>query len=208
MNPLVWMANILGWPVVHLTIGFVSVRLPAHLFARDNWLTAPRGFEDGGRIYRDWMGIRKWKSLLPDGAPRFGGFAKKRLLARETEYLQRFMLETRRAEIAHWCMLCLPSCFLSVEPALGMLGHDRIRVRRQSSLHTCAALQPHHAFSRDADPVSGICKSMSQPSRKLDGATRRRRYVIHLACASEAGGDHRRYVVRIRLLDISRQRYG
>ncbi len=113
MNPLVWMANILGWPVVHLTIGFVSVRLPAQLFARDNWLTAPRRWEDGGRIYREWMGIRKWKSLLPDGAPRFGGFAKKRLLAWETEYLQRFMLETRRAEIAHWCMLgCLPVFFL------------------------------------------------------------------------------------------------
>jgi glycosyl-4,4'-diaponeurosporenoate acyltransferase len=113
MNPLIWVANILGWPVVHLSIGFVSVRLPSRFFARDNWLTAPRSWEASGRLYRDWMGIRRWKSLLPDGAPWFGGFPKKKLIAREREYIQQFLLETRRAEIAHWCMLgCLPIFFL------------------------------------------------------------------------------------------------
>ena len=38
---------------------------------------------------------------------------------------------------------------------------------------------------------------MSQPSRKLDQATRRRRYLIHLTCASEARSESRHYVVRI-----------
>jgi glycosyl-4,4'-diaponeurosporenoate acyltransferase len=113
MNPLVWVANILGWPVVHLTIGFVSVRQPSEFFVRDNWLTAPRGWEMNGQLYGDWMGIRRWKSLLLDGASWFGGFAKKRLSARKTEYLQHFLLETRRAELAHWCMpSCLPIFFL------------------------------------------------------------------------------------------------
>jgi glycosyl-4,4'-diaponeurosporenoate acyltransferase len=113
MSGLIWVANILGWPVVHLAIGFASVHLPSELFAHDSWLTAPRNWEDGGRLYRDWIGVRRWKSLLPDGAPWFGGFAKKRLTARGTEYLHHFILETRRAETAHWCMLCcLPLFFL------------------------------------------------------------------------------------------------
>ena len=113
MNALVWAANILGWPVVHLGIGFVSVRLPSEFFGSDNWLTAPRRWEAGGRLYRDRLWIRRWKSLLPDGAPWFGGFAKKKLSARDAHYLRRFVLETRRAEIAHWCMLgCLPIFFL------------------------------------------------------------------------------------------------
>ena len=113
MNSLVWVANILGWPMVHLAIGFVSVRLPSKLFVRDNWLTAERSWEANGRLYREWLGIRKWKSLLPDGAPLFGGFAKEKLSAADAEYLRQFMLETRRAEIAHWCMLgCLPIFFL------------------------------------------------------------------------------------------------
>ena len=113
MNALVWVANILGWPIVHLTIGFASIRLPSAFFAHDNWVTAPRRWEAGGRVYRNWAGVRKWKSLLPDGAPWIGGFAKKKLSTRELGYLEYFILETRRAEIAHWCMLaCLPVFFL------------------------------------------------------------------------------------------------
>lgn len=113
MNALVWAANILGWPVAHLAIGYASVRLPSTLFARDSWLTAPRRWEGDGRLYRNWLGVRRWKVLLPDGAPWFGGFAKKRLTTRDAEYLRLFLLETRRAEIAHWCMLgCLPLFFL------------------------------------------------------------------------------------------------
>lgn len=113
MNALVWAVNILGWPAVHLAIGYASVRLPPTLFSRDSWLTTPRRWEIDGRLYRNWLGVRRWKALLPDGAPWFGGFAKKRLSARDGEYLRLFLLETRRAEIAHWCMLgCLPLFFL------------------------------------------------------------------------------------------------
>ncbi len=110
---LVWMLNILGWPVLHLIIGFTSVRLPSELFVRDNWLTSPHRWEADGRLYRNLFAIQKWKSLLPDGAPWFGGFAKDRLSSRDPVYLAQFILETRRAEIAHWCMIAvLPVFFL------------------------------------------------------------------------------------------------
>jgi glycosyl-4,4'-diaponeurosporenoate acyltransferase len=113
MTGLIWAANLLGWPVIHLAIAVVALRLPERLFARDNWLTVPRPWERDGRIYRDGLAIRKWKSLLPDGAPWFGGFRKKTLHARDSSYLAQFLLETRRAELAHWCMLaCLPAFFL------------------------------------------------------------------------------------------------
>jgi glycosyl-4,4'-diaponeurosporenoate acyltransferase len=113
MTTLIWAANLLGWPLIHLAVAFVALRLPPHFFARDGWLTAPRRWEIGGRLYRDWMAIRKWKSLLPDGAPWLGGFAKKKVNGRGLSYLAQFLLETRRAEWAHWCMLgCLPVFFL------------------------------------------------------------------------------------------------
>lgn len=38
---------------------------------------------------------------------------------------------------------------------------------------------------------------MTRPSRKLDQAMRRRRYLIHLTCASKARDESRHYVVRI-----------
>jgi glycosyl-4,4'-diaponeurosporenoate acyltransferase len=113
MNALIWTANLLGWPVIHLAIGFVALRLPSHLFAHDSWITAPRRWERDGHLYRHRLAIRRWKSLLPDGAPWLGGFAKKSVCSRNPEYLFRFLLETRRAELAHWCMLCcLPIFFL------------------------------------------------------------------------------------------------
>lgn len=113
MTALTCAANFLGWPLIHLAIGSVALRLPPHLFARDIWITAPRRWEGGGRLYRDWLAIRRWKSMLPDGAPWIGGFAKKKIRSRDSTYLARFLLETRRAELAHWCMLCcLPVFFL------------------------------------------------------------------------------------------------
>jgi glycosyl-4,4'-diaponeurosporenoate acyltransferase len=113
MTALIWATNLLGWPLIHLAVAAFALRLPTHHFAQDCWITAPRRWEREGRLYRDWLGIRRWKSLLPDGAPWFGGFAKKRIHSRDPSYLGQFLLETRRAELAHWCMLlCLPLFFL------------------------------------------------------------------------------------------------
>lgn len=113
MTALVWMANLLGWPVLQLGLSVVFLQLPHEWFQRDIWLTAPRPWEREGRLYRDRFAIRKWKRLLPDGASWFGGFAKKSLPTPHGAHLTRFLLETRRAELAHWSMLaCLPLFFL------------------------------------------------------------------------------------------------
>jgi glycosyl-4,4'-diaponeurosporenoate acyltransferase len=113
MTLLIWAGNILGWPIAHITVSFVSLHLPLELFESDNWLTTRRRWEADGRLYETLIGIRKWKPLLPDGAPWLGGFAKKKLSCRSQEYLRQFLRETRRAEIVHWCMFgCLPVFFI------------------------------------------------------------------------------------------------
>jgi glycosyl-4,4'-diaponeurosporenoate acyltransferase len=113
MIALVWPANVLGWPILHIAIGFIALRVPPHIFARDTWLTAPRLWEQDGHVYRDWLAIRKWKYLLPDAAPWLGGFAKRKLRKSNPAYLAQFLIETRRAEIGHWLMLgCLPIFFI------------------------------------------------------------------------------------------------
>lgn len=113
MTALIWTANLVGWPIIHLAVASVALRLPAHLFENDSWVTTPRKWERGGRLYRDCLGIRTWKPLLPDGADWLGGVAKKRIYSRDTSCFGRLLLETRRAELAHWCMLfCLPLFFL------------------------------------------------------------------------------------------------
>lgn len=113
MNTLVWAANLLGWPAIHLSVSRAFLSLSSDCFEKDGWLTSPRRWERSGRLYRDYLVIRGWKALLPDGAPWLGGFEKKQLRSRDLIYLRRFLLETRRAELAHWCTLCcLPLFFL------------------------------------------------------------------------------------------------
>jgi glycosyl-4,4'-diaponeurosporenoate acyltransferase len=113
MTALIWTTNVFGWPVIHLAMAGVFLCLPVKWFQSDSWLTAPRHWEHEGRVYRDRLAIRKWKGLLPDGAPWIGGFAKKQIRSHDSAYLNRFLLETRRAELAHWCTLAwLPFFFL------------------------------------------------------------------------------------------------
>lgn len=111
MRTGVLLANILGWPVIQLGTSALLLRLPNRWFAPHPARGAPR--EREARLYRRWLAVRRWKSLLPDGAPWLGGFPKSRLQRRDPAYLNRFLLETRRSECAHWCALAaLPLFFL------------------------------------------------------------------------------------------------
>ena len=116
MRALVWTANLLGWPLIHLGIASVALRIPDGYFARDSWITTPRRWEAGGRVYRDWLAVRSWKAMLPDGAPWLGGAAKTRLHGRDRYSLAQYALETRRAEVAHWAMLCCAPIFFCWNP--------------------------------------------------------------------------------------------
>jgi glycosyl-4,4'-diaponeurosporenoate acyltransferase len=117
MKALIWTANLFGWPLIHIVIASLALRLPSDLFARDTWLTAPRRWERGGQVYRDWLAIRRWKARLPDGARWIGSPARKKLLGTGSAQLALFQLETRRAELAHWVMLCCLPIFFLWNPA-------------------------------------------------------------------------------------------
>ena len=116
MNVLVLAANVLGWPLIHISVGSIALRLPVSMFEHDNWLTAPRSWERAGSVYRDRLAIRKWKSRLPDGAPWLGGIAKNSMICRNPSSLISLVVETRRAEIAHWAMLCCAPLFFLWNP--------------------------------------------------------------------------------------------
>jgi glycosyl-4,4'-diaponeurosporenoate acyltransferase len=104
--------NTAGWLAVQLGIAWAATHTAPRYFSADNWLYKVRAWEIG--FYRRCLRIRRWKRLLPDGAPWVGGrFAKKTLKTHDPEYLRQWMTETRRAELAHWLMLaCFPIFFL------------------------------------------------------------------------------------------------
>lgn len=92
---LVWLGASAGW-------GYLGHRLPTSRFDHDTWWSRLRGPERGGRLY-ERLGIKRWKDRLPEaGALYSGGFSKRDLRAHDRAHLERFVVETRRAEFVHW----------------------------------------------------------------------------------------------------------
>jgi glycosyl-4,4'-diaponeurosporenoate acyltransferase len=113
----------IAWAVISVTAGYAGFRWPAERLARDGAVTRLRGFEDRGRWYERRWGIRSWKDRLPEAGAFFGdGFSKRGLRGRDAEHLERFVIETRRAELTHWAVLaCGPLFFLWNPWGLGIV---------------------------------------------------------------------------------------
>jgi glycosyl-4,4'-diaponeurosporenoate acyltransferase len=113
MKLLVIIVNVLGWPIIQLTLGKLFLLLPDSFFTEDSWLTRERRLEKNGDCYRRFLRMQWWKGLLPDGASWLGGRPKRNVATRNCSELALFAIETRRSEIAHWCMLlCTPIFYL------------------------------------------------------------------------------------------------
>ncbi len=114
MSIWVWIANIGLWPLIHLTVSYSFTRMKAESFDPYSILFKTRRWEMNGSFYQKFFFIKSWKSKLPDGAAWFAGaFPKKKLSSRSPEYLKRFLLETCRAEAAHWAtFFCFPIFFI------------------------------------------------------------------------------------------------
>ncbi len=102
--------------------GYAINFLPIGLFSLDGWLYKTRRFEQDGRFYEQVFRVRKWKDFLPDGAALFKkGFRKKRLTARNADYLLTYALETCRAELLHYLIFLAVPISLSFQPPSALI---------------------------------------------------------------------------------------
>jgi glycosyl-4,4'-diaponeurosporenoate acyltransferase len=104
------------WILFHLSAGYAAHRLPTRRLSSLSAASRVYAWEQGGAIYRR-IGIRRWKDWLPEaGALYSGGFSKRRLQANDSLYLERFRLETSRAEFSHWLTWSLALTFFLWNP--------------------------------------------------------------------------------------------
>ena len=98
-----------GWSAA---VGYAAHRRPATAFADDSWLYRLRAVERGGRLY-ERLGIKRWKDRLPEAGALFtGGFSKRTVRTRDRDVLERFVVETRRAEWTHWTIMLATPVFI------------------------------------------------------------------------------------------------
>ncbi|MCY0901041.1 MAG: glycosyl-4,4'-diaponeurosporenoate acyltransferase [Firmicutes bacterium] len=111
------------WLVVHLGASLLGFRMADRHFEHDSWLYKIRPFERSRRFYR-FLRVHQWKDRLPEGdALVKDGFRKKHLMSGPltTDYLDKFCIESRRAEYVHWIAMAPgPLFFLSGNIAVGV----------------------------------------------------------------------------------------
>lgn len=120
---LIIVLNVCLWLFIHLVIAKLSNLIPLKFFKKDYFIFKTFRFERTGRFYEIIFGVKKWKKYLPDGAKIFkDGFQKKSLKKKSSEYLERFIMETKRAELSHFMqILPVPIFFLFNAPIASII---------------------------------------------------------------------------------------
>lgn len=90
------------WALIQFAVSILCIKTPNRYFDVAKFPFAPFGFENNGAFYRKWFRVHKWKKYLPDGGVLMGSdFRKKNLEHVTGANLQRFLIESCRAEMTH-----------------------------------------------------------------------------------------------------------
>ncbi|MEI8199603.1 MAG: hypothetical protein WCG21_06055 [Eubacteriales bacterium] len=90
------------WPAFQVTAALLCLAMDNSHFSYKSFIYRSRKWEDEGKIYQKIFKIRSWKKYLPDGGALMkGGYAKRHLQTLSKEGLQRFLVESCRAELSH-----------------------------------------------------------------------------------------------------------
>jgi len=115
------------WAVWSTLCGYLAHRVPVERLRGDGFLFRVRRVGRPGRLYERVWRIKRWKGLLPEAGALFkGGFSKRQVVGRDREYLERFAVETRRAELTHWLVMSIAPLFFLWNPwwlGLAMVGY-------------------------------------------------------------------------------------
>lgn len=107
----------LTWIAIHIGSGYIAHHIPLVWFMQERALFRTRRFEAEGRLYKRVFRVHRWKDSLPEAGAAFeGGFAKRSLSGIDAGYLNRFVAETRRAELTHWLPLLFSLTFFLWNP--------------------------------------------------------------------------------------------
>ena len=112
--PSIWTISIdiIVWLFIHVGVSASISRKNEGAFNPESWLYRERDWEKNGKIYQSILQVKGWKGLLPDGAALFrNSFRKKRLKKPDAAYVQRFIIETCRAELTHWIVFAFSVIF-------------------------------------------------------------------------------------------------
>jgi glycosyl-4,4'-diaponeurosporenoate acyltransferase len=93
------------WALSSFALGWIATRWSFERLARPGPLTRLRRWERDGAWWNRHLRVRRWRDAIPEAGSLLGGYSKRHLRSRRSEDLDRFRLETVRAERVHWLLL-------------------------------------------------------------------------------------------------------
>lgn len=101
-QPLTILLCFILWPVFQISAAIICNHLPDKYFSPSSIVYKTRTWERSGQIYNQIFRIRKWKKFLPDGGAVIkGGYKKKSMADFSSDNLNKFLVESCRAELTH-----------------------------------------------------------------------------------------------------------
>ncbi len=98
--PITFMVCFAIWFVIQLGAALLCLKIPDRWLTPDSFLFRIHFWERKG-LYRA-LRVHRWKHLLPDGgAVVKGGYRKKKMTDYSVENMERFVVESCRAELTH-----------------------------------------------------------------------------------------------------------
>ncbi len=118
------LSNALFWVIVHFLSSFLVHFIPSRFYDYKNIFFREKSIENRGLLYKKYFFIQKWKDKIPEAGKFLGlhPFSKKHFESKNKEYIERFILETCRGELAHTLpFLFLPICFVFSPPVASII---------------------------------------------------------------------------------------
>jgi len=94
----------IAWPLLQFAAALACLKLPDRTFSSHSFIFRTHHCENGGLIYDRIFRVSRWKHLVPDGhiVSKKRQFKKKHLETFSADNLNKFILESARAELTHW----------------------------------------------------------------------------------------------------------
>ncbi len=112
-------ANSVFWVGISFASGHLCHFIPLSFYNIKNPIFKKRFWELEGKFYEKVFLVKYWKDIVPEAGEliKIHPFDKKRLKTKEKSYIERFIIETCRAELVHLLiLLSTPFAFLFNPP--------------------------------------------------------------------------------------------
>lgn len=96
------------WASLQYLAAFICLKIPDRFFSPYAYYFRAHPWEDNGAIYNNVFKVHKWKKRLPEsGSLMKGSYNKKTLKSFSNESLNKYLVESCRAEMTH-CLGIFP----------------------------------------------------------------------------------------------------